>query len=240
MSFVTRGHTRPRARGVVSGRDAPRLLLVIGTRAPAWDDLTHAMPELRVKRQPNPQPTMETQLMTMIKIECTRDFGNGDVRRLPSQEIDFDGLSKAQLIWLAERGIEESARNSFASETLKKHEGGVEKAWHASVQKWNSWFLRLRSGEVLASGGGGARLSLFDQCLRDTIKDFLSLPQVRAKMPEPLGAQALLKLAADVDQASRYVHALSPKLSVDEWRDKFVTQAKSLEQSRAALAVEEF
>lgn len=177
--------------------------------------------------------------MATIKIECTRSFGENDVRKLPTQEIDLDALSKAQIAWLVERGIEESARNSFAGETLKKHEGGIERTWQASVSKWNSWFVRLRSGEVLSSGGGGARLSLYDQCLRDTIRDFFSLAKVKARMKEPLSAAALAKLAADVDVAASFAASLSEKLSESEFKDKFATMAKELEAKRLQVEADD-
>jgi hypothetical protein len=97
-----------------------------------------------------------------MKFRATREG-----RELPEQTIDFDALSKEQVAWLVQRGIEESARNSYASETVKKH-GGEEKAHVASVQAWNSWFNRLRAGEVM-SGGGGRTLSSFERVLRQVV-----------------------------------------------------------------------
>lgn len=176
--------------------------------------------------------------MAIITVSATRDFGNGDVRKLSEQSFDSEKLTPAQVVWLIERGAEESARNSFASDTPKKW-GGTERAWLESRKKWDSWFDRLRAGEVLSSGRGGARLSLFDECLRDTIRDFFNHPKVKALLKEPLSAQALAKLSADDEAAANLASSVSSTgKTPQDFKTAWAESARKLEAQRTELDVD--
>ena len=130
------------------------------------------------------------------------------------------------VLWNLRNGISQRLNDAHASDKSVK-----EKTF--SVQQK---VAQLKRGEMSADR---VRLSLFDECLRDTIRDFFNSDRVKKALPAPLAKEAIEKLARDLGAASRYAASVSTTGKTAEYFEQsFITTAQMLEKQRSELGID--
>ena len=104
----------------------------------------------------------------MIVTVSTTKFGV----QLGEYQIDTSKLSEAQIAWAIQRGLDESATNSHASDTAEEH-GSQEKAAEAAKVSFKEWVDKILAGHVPSSGTGRSRLDDFTRAMRQVTAKWL-------------------------------------------------------------------
>lgn len=130
------------------------------------------------------------------------------------------------VLWNIRNGVSQRINDAHASDKSVK-----DKTY--SVQQK---VAQLKRGEMSADR---VRLSLYDECLRDTIRDFFNSDRVKKALPVPLAKDAVEKLARDLDSAARYAASISTTgKTADYFRDSFINTAVLLEKQRSELGID--